>query len=291
MRVASGRRPDGAGIPPGGAAAGKGRSTLVGDAPALRGTTAPRSPSRPHSPRAGHRRAGRPRGDRGDLPGDRGRRPLVALTDGRLSAVATSRFGRWFDHGDEVRATGIQSPAAATRRDSFQGPRNRLSHATARDGNPAAVPADRRDHPDLGGGSHVSADRAIEWFWTWADPVASYSPPETRLMACARPDQFEPRLARFAHAPPRRPRQRRGHRRFCSSMRPLRRSWRCGSSAGRCRRRSTPRSAGSSLLRDSLDGRGDKLSPRRLRRDVAIAVVATWLTLAIAGRWHPERVG
>ena len=26
-----------------------------------------------------------------------------------------------------------------------------------------------------------------------------------------------------------------------------------------------------------------------LRKDVAIAVLATWLVLAVVGRWHPER--
>ena len=31
----------------------------------------------------------------------------------------------------------------------------------------------------------LSAQRAIQWFWAWGDPIASYSHRETRLMAWA----------------------------------------------------------------------------------------------------------
>jgi hypothetical protein len=137
----------------------------------------------------------------------------------------------------------------------------------------------------------LSADRAIQWFWVWGDPVASYSPPETRQMAWALALislSLISLVSLMLH--PTGPRRlRRGapglfvhaavatvlavriigwavqaliHRAFSGDPRFYEIRWTVEVM---------------NFLRDDI------------RRDVAIAVVATWLTLAIAGRWHPER--
>ena len=74
-----------------------------------------------------------------------------------------------------------------------------------------------------------------------------------------------------------------------SCMRPSRPSWRFGLPDGRPRLRSS-----------ALPGRPNFYETRwtvevldylrdDLRRDVVVAVLATWLTLAIVGRWNSER--
>jgi hypothetical protein len=137
----------------------------------------------------------------------------------------------------------------------------------------------------------LSAHRAIWWFWVWGDPIASYDPQETRLMARALAlSRLSLILLVSLLAHPTGPRRlRRGvqglfvpvavaavlavrmsgwavqapiHLAFSGDVRFYEIRWTVQVM---------------NYLRDDI------------RRDVAVAVTATWITLAIVGRWHPER--
>jgi hypothetical protein len=136
----------------------------------------------------------------------------------------------------------------------------------------------------------LSSHRAVLWFWTWGDPIASYGPRETRLMAWA--------LA------------------LCNLSLILLVSLLTHPAGPRRLRRGAPgllvpvavatvlavRIAGwaaQASIHHAFRGRAAFYFMRPtvevmnylrdgIRRDVAVAVAATWISLAIVGRWHPE---
>jgi hypothetical protein len=137
----------------------------------------------------------------------------------------------------------------------------------------------------------LSSDRAIHWFWGWGDPVASYTQWETRLMAWSLALAglslvlLCPLLAR--------PAGRRGllrgapglfvHLAVATVLVVQLTGW-----------------LSQEVIARGFQGKPGFYSIRwtveimnylrdDLRRDVAVGVAASWLALAVVGRWNPER--
>ena len=137
----------------------------------------------------------------------------------------------------------------------------------------------------------LSADRAVHGFWVWGDPVASYGPAETSPHGVV----VRPRGPSASRSSARSwPAGRTGA--ACTSARPASSSiwpsgwsWRCGS----------PDWAAQASIFALFEGRPGFYATRwtvevlnylgnDLRKDVVIAVLATWLALAVVGRWNPR---
>jgi hypothetical protein len=138
----------------------------------------------------------------------------------------------------------------------------------------------------------LSSHRAIWWFWVWGDPTASYSYRETRLMAGALALSglsFILLVSVLAH--PTGPRRlRRGAPGLfvpvaVASVLAVRV---CGWAAQALINHAFSGRAGFFYaIRPTVEVMNDLRDD--IRRDVVVAVAATWLTLAIVGRWRPER--
>jgi hypothetical protein len=137
----------------------------------------------------------------------------------------------------------------------------------------------------------LSSHRAIRWFWAWGDPIASYGPRETRLIAWALAlsgSSLILLVSLLAH--PGGPRRlHRGapgllvHAAIAAVLAVRVAGWAAQVSihhAFRARAAFYVMRPAVEVMNYLRDG---------IRRDVAVAVTATWITIAIVGCWHPER--
>ena len=137
----------------------------------------------------------------------------------------------------------------------------------------------------------LTSHRAIRWFWAWGDPIASYGPRETRLMAWALAlSGLSLILLISLVAHPGGPqRLRRGAPgRFVpvavATVLAVRLS---GWAAQALIHHAFSGGAGFYAIRWTVEVMNYLRDD--IRHDVAVAVAAAWITLAIAGRWHPGR--
>ena len=137
----------------------------------------------------------------------------------------------------------------------------------------------------------LTSHRAIMGFWAWGDPIASYGPREPRLMAWALALSGLSLIllgSLVAHPGDR--------RRLCHGVPGLF----VPVAVATVLAVRTSGWAAQALIHHAFSGKAGFYAIRwtvevmnylrdDIRRDVAVAVAAAWITLAIAGRWHPGR--
>lgn len=137
----------------------------------------------------------------------------------------------------------------------------------------------------------LSADRAIHWFWVWGDPVASFTPSETRRMAwsLALAAFIVPLLGSLLARREDRSRLRNGA--------PGLLVYPAVATVAAARLLGWSAQASTFALFQGRQGVYEirwtvevlNYLGNDLRKDVAIAILASWLALTIVGRWNPDK--